>query len=112
MFTNGLRCCIKNCKTKNSTNISFFGYPRDESIRKIWIQNCGLDDATNSQDNLKANLKVCRLHFEDRMFTNVLKKNRLVLNAIPTLNLNNGKYSKYYTLYTYSLNITFKLKYF
>lgn len=40
---------------------------------------------------------MCRLHFEDNMFTNVLKKNRLIPNAIPTLFLNNGKYSMYYT---------------
>jgi len=89
----GVRCSVKNCQNKQSQSISFFGYPLfNKPLRKIWIQNCGLQGLVNADDNkFSTNLKVCGCHFEDTMFLNPWKRNRLKRNAVPRLFYDNGK---------------------
>lgn len=53
------------------------------------MKQCGLiGDPTKK---IKANIKVCGIHFEDRMFITPTKRNRLKSVAFPTLMLNKGK---------------------
>jgi len=89
----GARCSVKNCQNKQSQSISYFGYPLfNKPLRQIWIQNCGLQGLVNADDNrISTHLKVCGCHFEDTMFLNPLKRNRLKRNAIPRLFFDNGK---------------------
>jgi len=88
----GLRCSVKNCKNEQSQNISLFGYPLfNKSLREIWIQNCGIQDLVKPNEKFKSNLKVCGYHFEDAMFLNPWKRNRLKRNAVPRLFYNGKK---------------------
>lgn len=90
----GTRCSVKNCSSKVSKkNTSFFCYPNNTELRKVWIQNCGTakDINPNIFATRKCNYKVCSLHFEDSMFLNLEKKNRLKPTAYPTLFFKNGK---------------------
>lgn len=86
-----MRCSVKNCQNKYPThNLSFFGFPSDLSLRKIWVKNCGIEDIVGPNCIVKSYFKVCGNHFEEDMFNNTLKKNRLVANAIPTIFENEG----------------------
>lgn len=88
----GIRCSVKNCQNKQSKSISFFGYPlSNKELRELWIQNCGIQDLLKPNEKFKTNLKVCACHFEENMFINPLKRNRIKPNAIPTLFFNSGK---------------------
>ncbi|XP_025412762.1 52 kDa repressor of the inhibitor of the protein kinase-like, partial [Sipha flava] len=81
------KCCLTNCKSHmlNKDSLSFFTFPKDRARRADWIKNCK-SNKLNTIDNLAANTKhrVCSLHFETDMFSN-LKKNRLKPYAVPTL---------------------------
>lgn len=85
---NGIRCSVKNCFNRHSKDLSFFGYPKDYTLRKKWIEKCGLVNVDPTK-KVKANLKVCRVHFNEDCFVNLEKKNRLKTNAVPSLFLGN-----------------------
>ncbi|KAL5238924.1 hypothetical protein ACI65C_006334 [Semiaphis heraclei] len=80
---NGIRCSVKNCHNRHSKNLSFFGYPSDLTLRKIWIENCGL--GVDPIEKIINKVRVCRVHFENDCFKNSEKKNRLRPEAVPTL---------------------------
>ncbi|XP_015373933.1 PREDICTED: uncharacterized protein LOC107168897 isoform X2 [Diuraphis noxia] len=81
---NGLRCSVKNCFNRHSEHLSLFGFPSDFTLRKKWIENCGLNF-----DPTKNSVRVCSVHFENDCFTNSKKRNRLRPKAVPTLFLDN-----------------------
>ncbi|XP_060872242.1 uncharacterized protein LOC132946323 isoform X3 [Metopolophium dirhodum] len=85
---NGPRCSVKNCLNRYSKDLSFFGYPSNLTLRKKWIERCGLkvDDPT---EKVKSNIRVCRVHFDNDCFMNTQRKNRLKTDAVPTLFLAN-----------------------
>lgn len=89
----GVYCSVKNCRNRysNSKVLSFFGYPRNKEIQEIWIKNCKIQHLVNPHKKISINLRVCGNHFEDCMFLNVNKRNRLVPNAVPTLFYDNGE---------------------
>jgi len=84
---NGPRCSVKNCFNRYSKDLSFFGYPSDSTLRKKWIEKCGLQ--VDPTKKVKSGAKVCRAHFTDDCFTK--RKNRLKPDAIPSLFLDAGK---------------------
>ncbi|XP_008185080.1 uncharacterized protein LOC100573579 isoform X2 [Acyrthosiphon pisum] len=84
----GLRCSVKNCFNRHSVNLSLFGYPKDYTLRKKWIEKCGI-----KKDPTKiviSAMRVCSTHFELDCFTNTALKNRLKPGAVPSLFLVNA----------------------
>lgn len=49
----------------------------------MWIENC-IPELADKNIQVK-DVRICQEHFENKMFLNVLTKNRLTDNAIPTL---------------------------
>lgn len=49
--------------------ICFSRFPKDEAIKNMWIEACGL----NKSDNVK-NLKICWQHFETKDFVDLKAK--------------------------------------
>lgn len=86
---NGPRCSVKNCFNRFSKDLSFFGYPSDFTLRKKWIEKCGLQ--ADPTKKVKNGIRVCRAHFTDDCFVNIKRKNRLKPDAIPSLFLDDGK---------------------
>lgn len=81
-----------NCKNSNANSkYSFFLYPKDEELKQIWIQNCRSESNIYSNGVYRVNSKVCGYHFEEHLFINPDKKNRLKKQAIPTLFVDYGK---------------------
>ncbi|KAJ8981461.1 hypothetical protein NQ317_000137 [Molorchus minor] len=64
--------------------LSFFRFPKDPIRCSIWLRNCGRADLNLSPEALYSAYVVCSLHFENEMFSSLLK-NRLKKNAVPTL---------------------------
>lgn len=88
----GIKCQVKNCQNRYSKNtISFFGFPNDTATRSIWIRNCGLYGVIKPVGKLKSTVRICRNHFEDRMFLNPDRPKRLRQDAYPTLFDDDGK---------------------
>lgn len=107
----GSVCIVLNCSTATPSNISMFRFPRDvkrfvcfsiTNVRFVfynycyrclrWIvacnclpvfQRCG----SSARGIYKSRYRVCALHFEDSMYCDKIKKKRLHLDAVPTLNL-------------------------
>ncbi|XP_022160939.1 uncharacterized protein LOC111027039 isoform X2 [Myzus persicae] len=79
----GALCSVKYCYNRYSKDLSFFGYPSDDSQRKVWIEKCRLE--VDPTQKIKPGVRVCRAHFEDHCFMNPERKNRLRPNAVPTL---------------------------
>ncbi|XP_026821932.1 putative uncharacterized protein DDB_G0291812 [Rhopalosiphum maidis] len=84
----GIRCSVKNCRNRYSKNLSFFGYPKNFNMRKLWFEKCGIEGVDPTK-KLKSTLKVCGQHFKDDCFMNSKKQNRLRYDAVPTLFLDN-----------------------
>ncbi|XP_066581709.1 telomere zinc finger-associated protein [Prorops nasuta] len=62
-------CCVRFCPSNKNTkvnnrNIFFFKFPKDESKRKKWLQNCQL-----GSHNIDDQASVCELHFVKSSFT-------------------------------------------
>lgn len=74
---------------KNS--VSFFGFPRDPSVRKLWMNLCQAHGSVKPMGKLKSNIKICRKHFENSMFLHPDNPKRLRPTAFPTIFLNDGK---------------------
>ena len=59
--------CVNNTRGGNK-NISFYRVPRDNSLKKIWIQKIKRENLPNQE-----NIRLCHLHFEDSCFERDLK---------------------------------------
>ncbi|CAI6373048.1 unnamed protein product [Macrosiphum euphorbiae] len=84
----GLRCSVKNCFNRFSKNLTFFGYPKDFTLRKKWIEKCGIK--IDPSKIVMSSTRVCSTHFEIDCFKNIELKNRLKPSAIPSLFLDNA----------------------
>ncbi|XP_022170592.1 uncharacterized protein LOC111033940 [Myzus persicae] len=82
---NGLSCAVKYCnnKSRTSVGVSYFTMPKNTERRSEWIKQCLPEYA--DKNAFVQNLRICSEHFEDKMFLNVQKKNRLTDFAVPTL---------------------------
>ncbi|XP_060857297.1 uncharacterized protein LOC132934904 [Metopolophium dirhodum] len=90
-LVSGLRCSVKNCSNRHSMNLSLFGYPKDLSLRKLWMEKCGLKK--NPAEIVMSSTRVCGTHFELDCFKNTELKNRLKPGSVPSLFLDNGSYN-------------------
>ena len=77
MITEG-SCSVKECE-QIKAELRVFGFPKEEDLRKKWIQNCGFDEKTFNYNNTF----LCDKHFEQQCFG----RYRLLLGSVPTLNL-------------------------
>ncbi|XP_016664040.1 uncharacterized protein LOC100573191 [Acyrthosiphon pisum] len=84
----GLLCSIKNCFNRLSKTVSLFGYPKDLTLRKKWMEKCGL--IKDPAKIVISSTRVCRIHFELDCFKNTESKNRLNPRAVPSLFLDNA----------------------
>ncbi|XP_029345713.1 THAP domain-containing protein 2-like [Acyrthosiphon pisum] len=75
-------CTAVNCTNSRRKGIRLFRFPKDETRRKIWLQNCRRDKwvPTNSSG-------LCEIHFEESQFEQHRQGGikKLKSNAIPTL---------------------------
>ncbi|KAE9529736.1 hypothetical protein AGLY_011832 [Aphis glycines] len=81
-------CAVKFCNNKMSQtkNISYFRFPSDQLRCKQWIENCHTVNLLKKDPAiLYKNYRVCGVHFEDNMFLNPSSRNRLTMNAVPTI---------------------------
>ncbi|XP_060873450.1 uncharacterized protein LOC132947226 [Metopolophium dirhodum] len=95
----GVRCSVKNCFNRHSVNLSLFGYPKNFTLRKKWIEKCGLNKQPN--EIIKHGTRVCSVHFELGCFKNAALKNRLKPGAVPSLFLDNMSINEVPVLSTY-----------
>lgn len=85
----GLQCSVKNCFNRHSKDLSLFGYPQDITLRKKWIEKCGLEkDIT---ERVLSGVRVCSAHFEDDCFKNSELRNRLKPGSVSSLFLDDGE---------------------
>jgi len=82
-------------------NLSLFGYPKDFTLRKKWIEKCGLKK--DPTEIVKHGTRVCSTHFKLECFKNTTLKNRLKPGAVPSLFLDNGKKKIYYLFFYFVL---------
>eukprot|EP00102_Acyrthosiphon_pisum_P026305 XP_016663515.1 PREDICTED: KAT8 regulatory NSL complex subunit 3-like [Acyrthosiphon pisum] len=79
----GLRCSVENCFNRHSKNLSLFGYPKCFTLRKKWIEKCGIK---KYPDNIvKHGTRVCSTYFELERFKNTSLKIRLKPGAVSSL---------------------------
>ncbi|XP_029342022.1 52 kDa repressor of the inhibitor of the protein kinase-like [Acyrthosiphon pisum] len=81
-------CAVKFCNSKMSLTkkISYFRFPSDQLRCKQWMGNCHTVHLLNKDPAiLYKNYRVCCVHFEDNMFLNPSSRNRLTMNAVPTI---------------------------
>ncbi|XP_016663745.1 uncharacterized protein LOC100571852 isoform X2 [Acyrthosiphon pisum] len=83
----GLLCSVNNCFNKHSKNISFFGYPKDLTLRKMWIERCRIKQDLDKI--VTSTTRVCSIHFKLDCFMNTELKNRLKPGSVPSLFLDN-----------------------
>ena len=83
-------CCIPNCKSstldknQEKTGIGFFTFPKDEALKRIWLQR--LKTYRKDKVVIKRNTKVCEFHFEISCIKFYEKgKKTLKPGSIPTL---------------------------
>lgn len=108
----GCRCSYRNCKnaTSNTTNMHFFHYPIKHKDRcKQWIKNACKPDFMKLPDDQLRNKVVCSLHFETHYFVNS-DRNRLIHDAVPTLNNPNDEDMFLQVLPTNAEGTVFKVK--
>lgn len=62
--TKGTVCCVRGCTSDTGRNrdVSFHKFPKDEKIRKIWIQRVNRKGCDSSWEPTK-NHRICGLHF-------------------------------------------------
>ncbi|XP_025412499.1 uncharacterized protein LOC112684969 [Sipha flava] len=80
------KCGVKYCRNKSSVHsneLSYFTLPKDSEGRAMWIENC-ISELANKNIQVK-DVRICREHFENKMFLNVLTKKRLIDYVVPTL---------------------------
>ena len=77
------KCVLKSCNYVAPNG--FFGFPKNEKIKKKWLDACCLDE-----NEVKSRDQLCYQHFDDR---NIISRTqnahhpRLRLGVVPTLNL-------------------------
>ncbi|XP_011638028.1 ring-infected erythrocyte surface antigen-like isoform X1 [Pogonomyrmex barbatus] len=55
-------CCVKNCRrTKSGPKRTYFSFPKDDVLRKQWLNACQRDETNMNFDIAR----VCSLHFEE-----------------------------------------------
>ncbi|KAL6266694.1 hypothetical protein P5V15_003531 [Pogonomyrmex californicus] len=55
-------CCVKNCRrTKSDPKRTYFSFPKDDVLRKQWLNACQRDETNMNFDIAR----VCSLHFEE-----------------------------------------------
>lgn len=93
----GTRCAVAMCNNnrkatkKANLQIKYHSFPKEKSIRNIWIQRCRRDGKWNASTSY-----VCSAHFQSTDYQRDLKaellnlppKQILNLNAVPSLFLN------------------------
>ncbi|CAK1592373.1 unnamed protein product [Parnassius mnemosyne] len=77
------KCCINGCNSnscKNEEGLSFFSFPKNKGLQKLWINNIG-------QGNIKPVVvrRICSLHFEKECINRTLDVVRLKDDVVPTL---------------------------
>ncbi|XP_044764262.1 uncharacterized protein LOC123320867 isoform X2 [Coccinella septempunctata] len=75
------RCCVSQCKSRNTSEITLLKFPRDENLRKKWAEKLKIEE------NATTNLYVCSLHFKPTDFQALgypFIKHRLKRGAIPS----------------------------
>lgn len=83
-------CAVGLCKSiaNKDTNCHFFCFPKDKSLRKLWITRCFRKNKFNSETS-----RVCSNHFQDSDYENLMEFNlmgtrlRLKKDAVPSKNL-------------------------
>ncbi|CAI6350137.1 unnamed protein product [Macrosiphum euphorbiae] len=81
-------CAVKFFDNKMSLtkNISYFRFPSDPLRCKQWMEKCQTEHLLKKDATiLYKNYRVCGVHFEDKMFLNPNSRNRLTMNAVPTI---------------------------
>eukprot|EP00102_Acyrthosiphon_pisum_P021340 XP_016658550.1 PREDICTED: uncharacterized protein LOC100575998 isoform X2 [Acyrthosiphon pisum] len=84
----GLRCSVKNCFNRHSKNLSLFGFPKDLTLRKKWIEKCGIKK--DPAEIIKPHTRVCSTHFKLDCFKDTELMNRLKPGAVPSLFFNSA----------------------
>ena len=55
-------CVVPLCKNNaKNKGISFFSFPREENIRKMWLVKIGRDERKNAA--VSVSMRVCSAHF-------------------------------------------------
>jgi len=106
---NMVYCAAFGCNSNSQsgkTKVSFFGFPKEKTIKKVWTDRLGRNDNERLARPYvpNAHSKLCSLHFEDSCFNrsdffvrsvgftgNFRKK--LKPGAVPTLNLHRNHQS-------------------
>lgn len=77
-----MKCFVVNCKNRSdrapAVNVIFHGFPRDPSLRDLWIVRCGHKPGVL----VKNSNKVCSVHFLARDYKS---KCKLYNDAAPSL---------------------------
>ncbi|XP_030565509.1 zinc finger protein 888-like [Drosophila novamexicana] len=75
----GVKCIVKSCRRsyRNGSPVKMFRFPKKESLRRQWIEKCGLPR------DFKMRAVICDSHFEKES----IGKRFLKSNVVPTLNL-------------------------
>ncbi|CAH0550378.1 unnamed protein product [Brassicogethes aeneus] len=83
----GRRCSYKNCinRSNNIDDLHFFHYPvQNKEVCKKWIEMAEKPHFNDLTESQLRNKVICDKHFEDKYFTNPLRK-RLLKGAVPKL---------------------------
>ncbi|CAB4025751.1 52 kDa repressor of the inhibitor of the kinase-like [Paramuricea clavata] len=81
-------CSACNCSNSKGSRpeLSFFRFPSDPKRSKEWVVSCRREDLLiKTSEYLYANCRLCSEHFEDCMFVNPSRKNRLNNTARPSI---------------------------
>lgn len=75
----GVKCIVRSCRRsyRNGSPVKMFRFPKKESLRRQWIEKCGLPR------DFKMRAVICDSHFEKKS----IGKRFLKSNVVPTLNL-------------------------
>ena len=83
-----MNCYAINCENstfkckKNNVKVKFFRFPKDEGLKRKWIQACGRDPSAP----IRNHHRVCSEHFSG---TDCGARNGLTNTAIPRISLGN-----------------------
>ncbi|XP_067949580.1 THAP domain-containing protein 6-like [Watersipora subatra] len=86
-----VNCWAVKCTNRSEAVLQFFWFPRDSSLKKIWVQNVSRLDASSNPRAPKllepgSATVICEKHFEEHWFTlTKTEKRHLKPGAIPTV---------------------------
>ncbi|KAK4310629.1 hypothetical protein Pmani_017817 [Petrolisthes manimaculis] len=81
-------CSAINCSNNSKWNrdLSFFRFPKDPKRLTLWLQACRrLDIMKVTPEYASNNLRLCSKHFTDSSFMNIVQRNSLVWDAVPSI---------------------------